>query len=366
MKNRKEKRINPIQDLFEVLRDDLSRTDLMQSTKREIEELKEFMLDEGRKRQLERMGFGRQLFVVPWWLLKGMFYKLVPVRRLLVVAGVALFLWTPQQNPGEHQMQIAGAALILLVLMLELKDKLLAHEELAAGRVVQQALMPERMPAVPGWDAWIFTRSANEVGGDLVDFIRLGGNRFGAALGDVAGKGLSAALLMAKLQATLQALVHDAPSLSALGRNLNRIFCRDCPPKSFASIAYLHFQADSDTVRILNAGHIPPIVFKRGRVSEMAKGGAALGIMPNAVFHEQRVSLRPEDFILVYSDGVVEARNGQGEFFGDRRLVELVRNIPRPVSAEKAGEKILAAVDRFIGGAKAYDDLSVVILKRKE
>jgi sigma-B regulation protein RsbU (phosphoserine phosphatase) len=365
-KNRKHQNFNPVQDLFEVLRDDLSRTDLVQSVKREIEELKEFMLDEGRKRELESMNTARQLLVVPWWLLKGMFYKLVPVRRLLVVAGVALFLWTPQQNSGEHQMQIAGAVLILLVLMLELKDKLLAHEELAAGRVVQQALMPERTPAVPGWDLWIFTRSANEVGGDLVDFIRLGENRFGAVLGDVAGKGLSAALLMAKLQATIQALAPDTPSLSRLGQNLNRIFCRDCLPKSFASIAYLDFQSGSGTVRVLNAGHIPPIVYKRGRVSEMAKGGAALGMAHHAVYHEQRVSLGPGDFVFVYSDGVVEARNGQGDFFGDHRLFDLVRGMPQPISPEKAGEKILASVNRFIGSAKAYDDLSVVILKRKE
>jgi phosphoserine phosphatase RsbU/P len=366
MKNRKNRTINPIRDLFEVLRDDLSRTDPVQSAKREIEELKEFMLDEGRKQQLERMSPGRQLFVVPWWLLKGMYYKLVPIRRLLVVAGVVLFMWTPQQNPGQNQMQIAGALLILLVLMLELKDKLLAHEELAAGRAVQQALMPERMPAVPGWDVWIYTRSANEVGGDLVDFIRLGGNRFGATLGDVAGKGLSAALLMAKLQATLQALVPDAPSLAELGRNLNRIFCRDCLPKSFASVVVLQFQSDSGIVRILNAGHLPPVVSKKGRISEMPKGGAALGMMPKASFHEQRVSLGQGDFILVYSDGVVEARNGLGEFFGDRRLMELVQNLPRPLSVQKAGEKILASVDRFVAGAKAYDDLSVVILKRKE
>jgi sigma-B regulation protein RsbU (phosphoserine phosphatase) len=108
------------------------------------------------------------------------------------------------------------------------------------------------------------------------------------------------------------------------------------------------------------------MVSKKGRISEMPKGGAALGMMPKATFQEQRVSLGLGDFILVYSDGVVEARDGQGKFFGDRRLMELVQDFPRPLVVEKAGEKILAAVDRFVAGAKAYDDLSVIILKRKE
>src|SRR5512138_3275825 len=96
------------------------------------------------------------------------------------------------------------------VLMLELKDKLLARSELEAGRTVQLALMPDRPPVVPGWDIWLYSRSANDVGGDLVDYLQIDPQRLGVMLGDVAGKGLPAALLMAKLQATLRALVSTA------------------------------------------------------------------------------------------------------------------------------------------------------------
>jgi serine phosphatase RsbU (regulator of sigma subunit) len=116
-----------------------------------------------------------------------------------------------------------------------LKDKLLAHGELESGRAVQRAMIPEQAPLVPGWNLWLFTRSANEVGGDLVDFLRMNGDRFGIAIGDVAGKGLGAALFMVKIQATLRALTPDHDSLTDLASKLNRI-CPRWNATKFASL----------------------------------------------------------------------------------------------------------------------------------
>ena len=122
-------------------------------------------------------------------------------------------MWQATDIPsrvGSTQISIhfptLGIAILLFILMLELKDKLLAREELEAGRAVQRALMPDSGPTIPGWDVSLFTRSANDVGGDLVDYVPLDDQRNGLVLGDVAGKGLPAALLMAKLQSTLRAL----------------------------------------------------------------------------------------------------------------------------------------------------------------
>ena len=256
-----------------------------------------------------------------------------------------------------------GILTILLVLMLELKDKLIAHDELEAGRAVQLALMPEREPQVPGWELWLFTRSANEVGGDLVDFMKISDDRFGVAIGDVAGKGLSAALLTAKLQATLRALVADFTSLAKLGTKLNQIFCRDSLKNIFASLAYVELTPNSGGVRLVNAGHIPPVIVRDGRVEKVEKGGVALGIMPDGTFDEQLVQLEKGNALLIYSDGLTEARNLSGEFYGEQRLLNFMPGF-RGLSSAQIGDRLVWDVDRFVGEGRAHDDLSIVVLRR--
>lgn len=364
MKN-KHAPFEPEPKLFATIRNDLRQGNFRHSVKEEFKELKESMLNEQRQQQLTHMGRIKQWFYVPWWLLKSLFLKLTPVRRLLLVIG-ALFLGV-NINAAAGQVtinfQLLGTLFILFVLMLELKDKLLAQGELEAGRAIQQALMPQRTPTVPGWNVWLFTRSANEVGGDLVDFIPIEATRFGIALGDVVGKGLSAALVTAKLQATLRALVPFFPSLDELGQRLNHVFYRDSLKNIFATLVYLDCQSHSGLVRILNAGHIPPILVRGNQIEEMIKGGLALGIASDASFIEQHVELEKGDFILVYSDGVTEARNESGDFFGEAPLFKLILKIAN-LSTNEIGEQIVVAVERFMGEAKTHDDLSIALLRR--
>ena len=248
--------------------------------------------------------------------------------------------------------------------MLELKDKLLAHDELRIGRTVQKALLPEENPTLAGWSIWLFTRPANDVGGDLVDYINLDSDHLGLALGDVAGKGLGAALLMSKLQSTLRAIAPDYKSLSELGERINLIFCRDSLPNKFATLVYLELTQNSGNVRLLNAGHLPPsLVLHGSNVNELSRGAAALGLMKSSKFQEQEIELSPGDLLLTYSDGVTEARNERDEFFGDQRLISIIGK-SAGVSPENVGEKILAEVDTFVGDAPRSDDLSLVIIKR--
>jgi sigma-B regulation protein RsbU (phosphoserine phosphatase) len=363
-----------------VLLDDLRQGDLIGTVKRDFRDLKDFMLTEERHKRLKEMGRFKRWLFISWWLLKSLILKLTPARRILVIIGLVLVFLTGSISYEGRNLQIrreataAGAAIILFVLMLELKDKLTAQKELEAGRTVQEALKPERNPRVPGWSFWLFTRSANEVGGDLVDFIRVEENRFGVALGDVAGKGLRAALLMAKLQATLRALVGDVTSLAGLGTKLNQIFSRDTIPTIFASLVYFEVQSDSETkpppaadsgrLRVLNAGHFPPLIVRGARVEKMERGGAALGILHSATFVEQRTELQKGDLLFVYSDGLTEARNEAGDYFGERRLLDL---LPRLASLppQEIGERVLSETNRFVGEAKRNDDLSIVILRRE-
>jgi serine phosphatase RsbU (regulator of sigma subunit) len=253
--------------------------------------------------------------------------------------------------------------ILLFVLMLELRDKLLARDELEVGRAVQLALLPDHMPELPGWDIWMYTRPANDVGGDLVDYLFLPEGRLGLALGDVAGKGLGAALLMSKLQATLRAVASDLPRLDDLGARMNRIFCRDGVPGRFATLVFLVAGKPDEEVHILNAGHLSPIAIDDPGSTALEPVALPLGVLPDATFQEQRVTLQPGGSLLIYSDGVTEARNSAEEFFGDDRLAALVPRLSG-LSAEAAGRLVLAEVERFAGEERASDDLSLILLKR--
>jgi len=247
--------------------------------------------------------------------------------------------------------------------MLELKDKLVAQNELAEGRAIQKALAPQPMPDVPNWELWLFTQSANEVGGDLIDFLELGNNRFAVALGDVSGKGLPAALLMAKLQATIRALAPEAKSLPDLVFRINRIFYRDVLPKSFLSLVCLEAQSSSHEIRFINAGHLPPAVMGKTGFKETSKGGLALGLLPDARYLQQTASLQKGESILIYSDGLTEAVNERGEFYGEERLFALLQKLS-DLSAQEMGEKLLGDVREFVSHSRFGDDLSLVVLKR--
>jgi sigma-B regulation protein RsbU (phosphoserine phosphatase) len=258
---------------------------------------------------------------------------------------------------------IPAFLLLLIVLALELKDKLLARDELAVGRAVQFALLPDQNPEIRGWDVWLFTQPANEVGGDLVDYLQIDEKHWGLSLGDVAGKGLGAALLMAKLQATLRALAPNFSSLSELGKQTNTIFYRDGLPDRFISLVYLEIRNDSNKIHLLNAGHLPPLIIHNNSIQEMQQGAPALGIRPDSKYMEQNLTLKKNDILIVYSDGLTEARNEEGEFYGDTRLLELLKSTPK-ASAEKIGASMLAHVKNFIGNARANDDLSLIVVKR--
>jgi hypothetical protein len=198
------------QKLRHVIMEDLRSGDLKRNVMRDLRDLYTFYLDEEERDRLAKMGRLKRWVLIVGWLAKNLFLNLSPARRVLLLIS----LWFAIQSRVEFKvgdstigtnLTVWGFLLILVILMLELRDKLLARNELEVGRAVQLALLPDDLPRVPGWDIWLYTRSANEVGGDLVDYLPIQDDRLGLALGDVSGKGLGAALLMAKLQATLRA-----------------------------------------------------------------------------------------------------------------------------------------------------------------
>jgi len=350
---------------------DFRKGDLKRTFRRDFRDLHDFYIDEGRRKRLASMNRIKRWFYILAWLLKSLFFKLTMVRRVLLLISIVLLFTLSGSTDQDGDVSISFGKLILsfmivlFILMLELKDKLLARDELEVGRTVQLALLPDRNPAIPGWDIWLFTRPANDVGGDLVDFMKIRDNRVALALGDVAGKGLGAALLMAKLQATLRALAENFQSLAELGTQMNRIFCRDGVESRFATLVYLELMPLSGKVRVLNAGHLTPLVLKMGGMEKLSPVALPLGAMPDATYAEQRLALQPGDMLMVYSDGVTEARNEAGTFFGEERLMDILPGLSA-LSAEEAGIRLLSEIDHFIGEARRYDDISLMFLKCKK
>jgi hypothetical protein len=356
--------------LGKTLLDDLLNTDWRQSLRRDYRELRRFYITPEQEEELKSMSRLKAVLYIFYWLFRSMLLKLSSTRRLLFAVSLILIFAFPsmvfESKSARLSIQwpLIGGVILLFIFMLELKDKLLATDELQSGRAVQLALLPDRIPQVSGWDIWLFSRPANDVGGDLIDFIPISRDRFAIVLGDVAGKGLPAALFMARLQAIIRVLAPDFESLAEMAKKLNQIFYRDSLASSFASLVYLEINPSDGRIRFFNAGHIPPVLLRSFGVEEMAKGSPALGIMNSAQYEEKEVELKPNEWFVIYSDGVSEARNDRQEFFGEHTVHNLLKN-NKYFSAQQLGEKILLEVDRFTGESGYGDDLSLVILKRR-
>lgn len=353
--------------LHKTILEDLRKGGFKRSIRQDLKNITDFYIDRKTRERLRGMGRIRRGFHLWFWLLKSLILKLNPTRRLLLVLSLFFAFFFVQVRTGNlfinSGLLFFGYLILLLILMLELKDKLLAQDELAAGRRVQFALMPDENPDFSGWDIWLFTRPANEVGGDLVDYLVIDDDRMHLVIGDVAGKGLGAALLMARLQATFRAFAPNFETVSKIGNEMNRLFCRDGLPSRFVSLVYLELRAGQDKIRLINAGHLPPLMIHGGEVQELPHGQTALGLTRDQLYEEHTVRLTPGDCLIVYSDGLTEARNSLGHFFGDNRLKNLCLQL-HGYPAGKMGHGLIDSVDRFAGEARQNDDLSIIILKR--
>lgn len=359
------------QKLYDTIRKDISEGGFKNTISRDFSELKEFFINEERKTKLKDMNKVKRFFAIIWWLLKELLLKLTPTRRILLLISIFFMVSNLKCGVNTSDTQyttdtgIFGGIIILFILMLELKDKLLAKDELNAGKSVQNALMHQQAPIIKGWKVWLFTQSANDVGGDLVDIINLKGNKYGITLGDVSGKGLGAALLMAKLQTLIRALANDFTSLNDFAEKLNRVFYKDILPNSFASMVYFVINENSKNVEMFNAGHLPPVILKGNNIEILPKGNVALGLAFDSKYSSNMIELEKDESIIAFSDGLTEARNLNGTFFGTERIYQILKK-SFLLTPEQIGERLLNNVQAFIGEEKKYDDLSIVIIKREE
>jgi serine phosphatase RsbU (regulator of sigma subunit)/anti-sigma regulatory factor (Ser/Thr protein kinase) len=241
------------------------------------------------------------------------------------------------------------------------------EQELGTAQSIQHALLPKNLPLLDGWKITYHYQPAREVGGDFYDFLRLEDGRVGLVIGDVSGKGIAAALVMANTQSVLRAIARRGDI--APGQVLaeaNEILCAYIPPSTFVTCFYGVLDPESGRLVYANAGHNPPCERHDSRVEELRARGMPLGLMPAMVYEEKEAGLAAGDNLLFYSDGLVEAHDPEGEMFGFPRLRNLIF-VQGAAGDEELVEFLLAELTRFTGEDKEQeDDITLVTLERSK
>ncbi|HEV2861400.1 MAG TPA: SpoIIE family protein phosphatase [Pyrinomonadaceae bacterium] len=272
-------------------------------------------------------------------------------------------------------LSVAGQ-LALVVENSKLLERMVEEErlrrELAMAAEVQRRLFPERPPRSEAIELAGYCRPARQIGGDYYDFLAFGGGQTGVVVADVAGKGISAALLMSTLQACLRSQVAGghpdasrAGALADLVSTLNRLLCRSTGPASYVTFFYAQFDERTSLLSYVNAGHNPPLLVRAGCAGErLERGGAVLGLFESCRYDEGAVALRSGDVFVGYTDGVVEALSVGGEEFGEGRLRECVASSSH-LSAEVICDGVIARLDDWCADTPQHDDLTLVVLKMR-
>jgi len=238
-------------------------------------------------------------------------------------------------------------------------------KELEQASEIQRNLLPVQAPDVAGVDLAGYNAACHGVGGDYYDFLPYPDGRVGVLVGDVAGKGMPASLLMSSLQARVQVLFEEPTDLAAQVTRLNRIITSNCPSNRFITFFIGIFDPKTGELIYVNAGHNPPLVtHASGSVEKLEATGLILGILPMAVYQQGVCRLAPGDAVLLFSDGVTEAvRPDADEEFGEERLAQVLAGL-REQSADSIIACINQKVEEFTGGAPPADDITLVVAKR--
>lgn len=244
------------------------------------------------------------------------------------------------------------------------RQSIMLEKELSSARAVQMSLLPHGAPSVPGYEIFGRTEPAQWVGGDYFDFIDLSDNKVALCLGDVTGKGLPAALLMANIQAILRSQMMGGATPRRIMYRTNKLLRQSITEGKFVTLFYSILDAEKHWLVFTNAGHENPYLVKReGTVTRLVTGGTVLGILDDLFYEEEAVPLDPGDVIIVFSDGVTEAINSSEEMYGQQRLEECLM-VNRHLPAEQLAGAVEASVKTFAGPVPMRDDLTLLVIRR--
>jgi phosphoserine phosphatase RsbU/P len=261
----------------------------------------------------------------------------------------------------------AGLALEISALVHSLASEAARREridrEIEIAREVQERLFPQQLPTLPGHSIHGACRPAQGVGGDYYDVLTLDDGTLGLAIGDVSGKGISAALLMASLRASLRGMTMDGPAdLAVLMSRVNRLVYESSATNRYATFFFSIYEPVQRLLRYVNAGHNPPYVIRGSEVHVLEGGGPVIGLLPDALYEECRLLLQPGDLLLAYTDGISEALNLQDQEWGEERMVAAAR-ARLPENASTILRHIVTEADLFAATAPQHDDMTLLLMK---
>jgi sigma-B regulation protein RsbU (phosphoserine phosphatase) len=241
------------------------------------------------------------------------------------------------------------------------------NREVEIAREVQERLFPQELPAIAGLDYFGACRPALGVGGDYYDFLALPQGRLGIAIGDVSGKGIGAALIMASLEASLRAEAARGPEdLAALVGNVNRLVYQASTSNRYATFFYAQYDPLERKLVYVNAGHNPPILFRKCsggcEILRLATGGTVVGLLEGFPYQQETLPLQPGDLLVAFTDGISEAMNPLDEEWGEERMIETIQSCSGQ-PADQLVSSVITAADAFASGAQQYDDMTLVVLR---
>jgi len=240
------------------------------------------------------------------------------------------------------------------------------NREIEIAREVQERLFPQNSPPVPGFDYFGHCRPALGVGGDYYDFVPQEDGSLGIAIGDVSGKGIAAALLMASLQASLRGQTLRSPGepgadLATIMRHVNRLVYDASSSNRYATFFYARYNPASRELSYVNAGHNPPVVLRGGEEAiRLEAGGAVVGLLSGSQYREGMVQLQPGDTFVAFTDGISESMDPDDEEWGEDAMIQAARQLSG-LTAREMVDRLVAAAEAFARGAKQHDDMTVVV-----
>ena len=330
-----------------------------------------------------------------WQMAKALFWaileKLTPARRVLLLVAMILLFFPgggfTYINGDKHvevqglDLHFWGGLLMFVVLLLELADRVVMKRDLEIAKDIQAWLLPGAPLQIPGYQIAYATRPANTVAGDYYDVILRPGRRSSEdrsqpsedpsedrilfVVADVAGKSIPAAMLMATFQASLRTLSTSGVALAGLVAGVNRYACSNSAGGNRFTTAFLaELDAATGDLVYINAGHNVPILRKKsGLVERLEVGGIPVGILAEAPYQSGTARLEPGDWLVIFTDGVVEAVNQKDEEYGEAALLRLVDRESGSAPAELL-RSLLAELDRYVGNTPQHDDITCLLLKR--
>jgi sigma-B regulation protein RsbU (phosphoserine phosphatase) len=300
----------------------------------------------------------------------AMMNKLSPARRVLLLAALVLLFLSGMHFKLDN-FELFAALLLLVLLSLELVDKIIMKRDLEIAREIQAWLVPSEPPVIPGAEVAFWTRAQNSVAGDYYDaFYPLNdgasGGKLMLVMADVAGKSVPAALLMATLQASLRTLASEGIPLMELAERLNRYACaHSMGGQRFTTAVVAVYDTATLHLEYVNAGHNAPVLRRsNGTTERLESSGLPFGITPEATFSSALAVLQPGDTLVLFTDGVVEAFNSAGEEFSDTHWLDVIRSMPH-LSAQETLRQLMKSVENFVGATRQSDDITCLVLQTK-